>query len=213
MNGSSFEIQGLAAIDREISTHPFSPAEYAIVRRVIGATGDLDYQSLVSFSNHALRSGAAALASRQPIITDLPIVQLAVQPLLQATFLNPLQCASQNLNALETVNNTHQITTRLLQLAKAYPKSIFVIGQAIAALTALIELIEGGEIYPALVIATPAGLVDADVVKDRLQDSRVPTVCIRGRKGGLTAAFTIFNELTRLAWVAHHGHTHPPACP
>ncbi|NEO88199.1 MAG: precorrin-8X methylmutase [Spirulina sp. SIO3F2] len=208
MDGSSLDIQGLKVVDREISKHTFTPAEYAIVRRVIGETGDFEYQSLVAFSAGALQTGAEALATRQPVITDLPMVQLAVQPMVQATFLNALHCASQIL-APDALATPSTIVGGLTRLAKAYPNGIFVMGQAIAALTTLVELIEAEEIHPALVIATPAGLVDADVVKDRLQDSRIPNICVRGRKGGPTLAFTIFNELTRLAWVAHHARQNP----
>jgi len=37
------DAQSLAVIDREIGEHAFSPAEYEIVRRVIYATADFDY--------------------------------------------------------------------------------------------------------------------------------------------------------------------------
>ncbi|MEM8642392.1 MAG: precorrin-8X methylmutase [Cyanobacteria bacterium P01_G01_bin.54] len=219
MDGSQFDIaqldtpqldiQGLATVDREIGAHSFKPAEYAIVRRLIGETGDFEYQSLVAFSAGALQSGAAALRARQPIITDLPLVQMAIQSFVQSTFLNPLHCAGQVWGTAASP----PIASCLLQLAQAYPRSIFVMGQSLPALTALVELIEAGDTHPALVIATPAGLVDADVAKDRLQDSRIANICIRGRKGGPTLAVNIFKELTHLTWVAHHNAQQPHSQP
>ncbi|MGB0564185.1 MAG: precorrin-8X methylmutase [Spirulinaceae cyanobacterium] len=194
------DIQGLAAVDREIAAHSFSPAEYAIVRRLIGETGDFEYQSLAAFSNGALQSGADALRARQPIITDLPLVQMALHPFIQTTFLNPLHCAGQVWGTAASP----PIANCLVRLAHAYPNSIFVIGQSLPALTMLVELIEAGDTHPALVIATPAGLVDADVAKDRLQDSRIANICIRGRKGGPILAVNIFKELNHLAWVAQN---------
>ena len=41
------DAQSLAIIDHEIGAHTFSPAEYEIVRRVIYATADFEYQHLI----------------------------------------------------------------------------------------------------------------------------------------------------------------------
>ncbi|MCL2923691.1 MAG: precorrin-8X methylmutase, partial [Trichodesmium sp. MAG_R04] len=57
------DAQSLGIIDREIGPNALSPAEYEIVRRVIYTTADFEYKSLISFSEHALQSGAAALAA------------------------------------------------------------------------------------------------------------------------------------------------------
>jgi precorrin-8X/cobalt-precorrin-8 methylmutase len=46
------DAQSLAIIDGEIANHVFSPAEYEIVRRVIYATSDFEYKSLIRFSEH-----------------------------------------------------------------------------------------------------------------------------------------------------------------
>ena len=58
----------------------FSPAEYEIVRRVIYATGDFEYKSLIEFSERALQASAAALASRSTVIVDDAKVQAGIAP-------------------------------------------------------------------------------------------------------------------------------------
>jgi precorrin-8X/cobalt-precorrin-8 methylmutase len=88
-------------------------------------------------------------------------------------------------------------------LARRYPEAIFVVGQAQTALTAIVELIEAEEIRPALVIGTPAGFVDVDVAKARLNDSLVPHIRIDGRKGSAVVAVAIINGLVDLAWQAY----------
>ena len=65
------DAQSLAIIDSEIGDHIFSPAEYEIVRRVIYATSDFEYQSLIRFSEQALQVGAASLAARTTIVVDV----------------------------------------------------------------------------------------------------------------------------------------------
>ncbi|MEO0132915.1 MAG: precorrin-8X methylmutase, partial [candidate division WOR-3 bacterium] len=76
------DAQSLGIIDREIGDHLFSPAEYEIVRRVIYATADFEYKSLIRFSDQALQRGAAALAARTTIIVDVPMVQVGIAPLI-----------------------------------------------------------------------------------------------------------------------------------
>lgn len=197
------DAQNLALIDREIGNYEFSPAQYEIVRRVIYATGDFEYKSLIRFSDRALPAGAAALAARSTIIVDLPMVQVGITPHMQKTFANPVYCSvdAHNWHQKDQPNTAWGIET----LAKRYPEAIFVISQGQAALTALLELIESEEIRPALVIGTPAGFIDVDVAKQRLNDSNVPHIRIDGRKGSAVVATAIINGLVELAWQAY-GH-------
>lgn len=195
------DAQSLAIIDREMGDHVFSPAEYEIVRRVIYATADFEYQSLIRFSERALQAGAAALAARTTIVVDVPMVQVGITPRIQETFANPVYCSMEALTRpqKEKTKTAWGIQT----LARRYPEGIFVVGQAQTALTALVELIEAEEIKPALVIGTPSGFVDVDVAKDRLKDSLIPHIRIEGRKGSAVVAAAIVNGLVDLAWQAY----------
>jgi precorrin-8X/cobalt-precorrin-8 methylmutase len=134
------DAQSLAIIDSEIGDHIFSPAEYEIVRRVIYATADFKYKSLIRFSERALQAGAAALAARTTIVVDVPMVQVGIAQDIQNTFANPVYCS------LETVTRPQKEKSRaawgIETLAKRYPEGIFVVGQAQTALTALVELID-----------------------------------------------------------------------
>lgn len=195
------DAQSLAIIDREIGDHVFSPAEYEIVRRVIYATADFEYKSLIRFSERALQAGAAALAARTTIVVDVPMVQVGITPSIQTTFANPVYCS------MDALTRPQREKTRaawgIETLARRYPEGIFVVGHAQTALTALVELIEAEEIRPALVIGTPAGFVDADVAKERLQESLIPHIRTEGRKGSAVVAAAIVNGLVDLAWQAY----------
>ncbi len=195
------DAQSLGIIDHEIGDHVFSPAEYEIVRRVIYATADFEYKSLVRFSDQALQAGAAALAARTTIVVDVPMVQVGISPQILATFANPVYCS------MEAVTRPQREKTRtawgIQTLARRYPEAIFVIGQEQTALSALVDLIEAEEIKPALVIATPSGFVGADVAKSRLHDSMVPHIRIDGRKGSAVVSVAIVNGLVDLAWQAY----------
>ncbi|MBD2677806.1 MULTISPECIES: precorrin-8X methylmutase [Nostoc] len=194
------DAQSLAIIDSEIGDHVFSPAEYEIVRRVIYATADFEYKSLIRFSERALQAGAAALAARTTIVVDVPMVQVGIAYDIQNTFANPVYCS------MEALTRPQKEKTRaawgIETLAKRYPEGIFVVGQAQTALTALIDLIETEEIRPALIIATPVGFVNVDA-KARLQDSLVPHITIESRKGNAVIAAAIVDGLVDLAWQAY----------
>ena len=195
------DAQSLAIIDTELGDHIFSPAEYEIVRRVVYATADLEYKSLIRFSEQALQAGAAALVARTTIVVDAPMVQAAIAHDIQNTFANPVYCS---MEALTRPQKEKTLAAWGIEtLARRYPEGIFVVGQAQTALTALVELIAAEEIRPALVIATPVGFVNLEPVKARLQESLVPYITIEGRKGNAVVAAAIVDGLVDLAWQAY----------
>ncbi len=195
------DAQSLAIIDNEIGEHVFSPAEYEIVRRVIYATADFEYKTLIRFSESALQAAAAALAARTTIVVDSLMVQAGITYDIQNTFANGIYCST------DTPTRPQKEKTRVAwgmeTLAKRYPEGIFVVGQAQTALTALVDLIEAEEIRPALVIATPAGFINMDSAKQRLRDSLVPNITIDSRKGNAVVAVAIVNGIVDLAWQAY----------
>lgn len=195
------DAQSLAIIDSEIGDHIFWPAEYEIVRRVIYATSDFEYQSLIRFSEQALQVGAASLAARTTIVVDVPMVQASIAYDIQNTFANPVYCS------MEALTRPQKEKTRsawgIETLARRYPEGIFVIGQAQTALTSLVELIAAEEIRPALMVATPASFINSQTAKERLQESLVPCITIEGRKGNALVAAAIVEGLVDLAWQAY----------
>ncbi|PSN19918.1 precorrin-8X methylmutase [filamentous cyanobacterium CCP5] len=195
------DAQSLRVIDQEIGQHTFSPSEYAIVRRVIYATADFEYKSLIHFSDQALQSGAAALAARTTIIVDEPMVQVGITPGIQATFANPVYCSMDALTRPQ--KDKSRAAWGIETLAQRYPEGIFVIGSSQSALEALVNLIEADKVRPALVLGTPAGLLDVEPLKARLQDSLIPHIRIHGRKGSAVVAAAILDGLVELAWQAY----------
>ncbi|MBW4666711.1 MAG: precorrin-8X methylmutase [Cyanomargarita calcarea GSE-NOS-MK-12-04C] len=195
------DAQSLAIIDGEIEDRGFSPAEYEIARRVIYATADFEYKSLIQFSERALQAAAAALAARTTIVVDTLMVQVGIAYDIQNTFANPVYCSMDALTRPQTEKT--RAAWGIETLAKRYPEGIFVVGQAQTALTTLVDLIEAEEIKPALIIATPAGFVNVDTAKERLRDSLIPNITIEGRKGNAVVAAAIVDGLVDLAWQAY----------
>ena len=80
--------------------------------------------------------------------------------------------------------------------AKLDKPLIFAIGNAPTALMRLRELIEAGEVAPALVIGVPVGFVNVVESKEQIIESgAAPYIVARGRKGGSNVAAAIVNAL------------------
>ena len=74
--------------------------------------------------------------------------------------------------------------------------AIVVIGNAPTALFHLLDMLEAGDPRPAAIIAAPVGFVGAAESKERLMDeSAVPFLTVRGRRGGSAIASAAFNAL------------------
>ncbi|MDV2996685.1 MAG: Cobalt-precorrin-8 methylmutase [Chroococcidiopsis sp. SAG 2025] len=191
--------QSFAVIDREIGTYKdkFSPAEYAIVRRVIHSTADFEFQHLIRFSPNAIDAGIQAIRDRVPIITDVGMVKQGVVSLLRKTFDNPLISAVEGVEvALPGKTRTE---TGLIQSYEKFPTAIFAIGNAPTALLALCQELESASVLPALVIGAPVGFISVVESKAALARSPVNQIRVEGRKGGSSVAAAILNALIMLA--------------
>jgi precorrin-8X/cobalt-precorrin-8 methylmutase len=189
--------QSFAVIDREIGEHNFTPAEYAVVRRVIHSTADFEFTQLIQFSEGAIASGISALRNRTPIITDVGMVKQGVAGMVAKTFGNPLIAAVEQVTEAPPGKTRTQIG--LIECFEKYPSGIFVIGNAPTALLALCNQLPASSIQPALVIGAPVGFISVVESKDTLAQASVPQIRVEGRKGGSPVAAAILNALIVLA--------------
>jgi precorrin-8X/cobalt-precorrin-8 methylmutase len=191
--------QSFAIIDREIGTNKdkFSPAEYAIVRRVIHSTADFDFHHLIRFSPNAIEAGIQAIRDRVPIITDVGMVKQGVAGLVAKTFANPLISAVEGIEA--ALPGKTRTQTGLIQCYEQFPTAIFVIGNAPTALLALCQELESANTLPALVIGAPVGFISVVESKAALAQTSINQIRVEGRKGGSPVASAILNALIMLA--------------
>ncbi|MBD2109656.1 precorrin-8X methylmutase [Nodosilinea sp. FACHB-13] len=190
--------ESFALIDREVGEHGFTPAEYAVVRRVIHSTADFDFKELVRFSEGAIATATHHLSNGGPIIVDVTMVRQGVAGMVERTFQNPL------LTAVTLGDSPEDGRTRteagLLRCLEEHPNALVAIGNAPTALMALCDRIASGQAHPALVIGAPVGFVAVEASKQRLAQTPVPQIRVEGRKGGSPVAAAILNALLVLAW-------------
>ncbi|MBE9077476.1 precorrin-8X methylmutase [Romeria aff. gracilis LEGE 07310] len=193
--------QSFAVIDQEIGEHRFSPAEYAVVRRLIHSTADFQLASQLTFSATAIAAAAAALRQGTPIITDVSMVAQGIRGVVSRTWKNPIVVAIDRAEPLRPGQT--RTASGLLNCWQAYPDGIFVIANAPTALLALCEALCNQITHgkrPAFVLGAPVGFINVVESKQALAAIPVPQIRIDGRRGGSGAAAAIVNALLIWSW-------------
>lgn len=190
--------QSFAVIDREIGEHSLTPAEYAIVRRMIHSTADFEFKHLVRFSPAAIEGAIEALQQGVPIVTDVSMVKQGIVTMVSKTFQNPVISAVEQ--ASEALPDKTRTETGILACWQQFPQAIYAIGNAPTALLALCNCVKESEVKPTLVIGAPVGFIAVEESKAALAETSVAQIRVEGRKGGSPVAAAIVNALLVLAW-------------
>ena len=201
--GRGIEDESFAIIDREVGQHAYAESEWQVVRRVIHATADFEFKSLVAFGNNAIQAGIAALTGGCPVIVDVKMIAVGLNEQRLAAYGCTIHGfisdddvitranARNSTRAIEAMQKAHQLG--LLDGA------VVAIGNAPTALLEVLRLVRELGARPALVVGVPVGFVSAAESKDALIASSVPFIATRGRKGGSTIAVAILHALLFLS--------------
>ena len=203
--GRAIEHDSFAVIDREVGPHTYTPDQWPIVRRMIHANADFDFNGLTDFHPQAVNAGVAAILSRRArVVADVEMICVG----LSAPRLEHFGMTTHQFISDADVINTARAegTTRAVQaMRKAHrlgllDGAIVGIGNAPTALIELVRLIREEGARPALVVGMPVGFVSAAESKDLMaQSAAIPWMVIRGRKGGSTLVVAAIHALFGLA--------------
>lgn len=170
------------------------------VVRMVHACGMPDIVDDVAFSPDAAKAGQSALRAGATILTDSEMVAHGIsRSLLPAS--NALLCLinERTVPALAERLGTTRSAAAVELWRPDLEGALVAIGAAPTALFRLLELLDEGAPRPALVIATPAGVVGAAEAKEALIESEydVPYLTLRGRRGGSALAAAAVNALAQ----------------
>jgi precorrin-8X/cobalt-precorrin-8 methylmutase len=201
--GRSIEDGSFAVIDAEAGAHDFGPAEWQVVRRVIHATADFEFKTLMRFHPRAVAAGVAALRGGCPVLVDVKMI---------AAGLNEERLASYGCSVLSYISDAEVIataqernSTRAIEaMRKAHrlgklDGAVVAIGNAPTALLETVRLVREEGAAPALVIGVPVGFVSAAESKEAALSLPLPYIVARGRKGGSPLAVAIIHALLLLS--------------
>jgi hypothetical protein len=96
-------------------------------------------------------------------------------------------------------------------LAPELHGGVAVIGNAPTALLSLLDMVDAGQVRPALIIGMPVGFVAAAEAKSELLRRDVPYITVEGTRGGTPLAVAAVNTLLRRATAAERPTTRKTA--
>jgi precorrin-8X/cobalt-precorrin-8 methylmutase len=196
-NGAEIYRRSFALIRHEADLDRFEPVEERIAVRIIHACGIVEVASDLFFSPGVARAAAAAIEAGAPILCDSRMVADGITrarlPSNNAVICTLNDPAVPNLAAeLGTTRSAAAMELWRDHLGGA----IVAIGNAPTALFRLFEMLDEGISPPAAIVGMPVGFIGAAESKEALiADGRVPSIVVRGRKGGSAMAAAAINAL------------------
>ena len=203
--GQAIEHDSFAIIDAEAGPCRYSEVQWPIVRRMIHANADFEFNGLTDFHPEAVSAGIAAmLRGGTPVVADVEMI---------CSGLSAPRLAHFGMRAHQFISDADVIaqaqaenTTRAVQAMRKARRqglldgAIVGIGNAPTALIELVRQIREEGVRPALVVGMPVGFVSAAESKDLMAElDAVPWIVIRGRKGGSTLVVAALHALLALA--------------
>ena len=188
----SFEIITELLGDRKLDSE-----NELVIKRVIHTTADFDYADNLVFSPHAVKLGIEALKGGCDIVTDTQMARSGISKATLAKLGGEVHCfmSDPDVAAEARARGVTRALVSMEKAAKLEKPCIFAIGNAPTALIRIRELMDAGELTPALVIGVPVGFVNVVESKELIIESSVPHIVARGRKGGSNVAAAIVNAL------------------
>lgn len=201
--GRKIEHDSFAIVDAEAGQHHYSNDQWQVVRRMIHATADFEFNGLTSFHPDAIVAGMNAIFAGANIIADVEMITVGLStPRLRHFGMSVHQFISDD-DVIATAKQ--QNSTRAVQaMRKAHQLglldgAIVAIGNAPTALLEIDQLIRNQGAKPALIVGMPVGFVSAAESKEIISHSATPWIITTGRKGGSTLVVATLHALFSIA--------------
>ena len=203
--GRAIEHDSFSIIDREVGSHAYAPEQWPVVRRMIHANADFEFNGLTRFHPDAVEAALRAiLAHSTRLVADVEMICVGLsQPRLRHFGLGTHQFISDAdvIERAQAEGSTRAVQAmRKAQRLGLLDGAIVGIGNAPTALIEVVRLIREEGARPALVLGMPVGFVSAAESKALMAEvTEVPWIVIDGRKGGSTLVVAALHALLGLA--------------
>ncbi len=196
-DGAEIYRRSFAIIRSEADLARFSPDEERVAVRIIHACGMVEVAADIMFSAGAVLAGIAALKAGARILCDSRMVSNGITR-ARLPGANEVICTLDcpSVPALSVRLGTTRTAAAMELWRDKLDGAVVAIGNAPTALFRLLELLDEGAPTPACVVGMPVGFVGAAEAKEALMaDTRIPRLCVRGRKGGSAMTAAAINAL------------------
>ncbi|NOQ26044.1 MAG: hypothetical protein GQ564_11830 [Bacteroidales bacterium] len=186
-------------IEDLVDLSAFSKQVKPVIKRIIHTTGDIEFAQMCYLNEDAVLSGMNAIRNSCNIITDVQMVATGINRKNLQAFNCDIHTAI-SLPEVEKIALEKNITRAIAAADYLKPlmnKAIVMCGNAPTFLYRVMEMIDSGEINPALIVAFPVGFVGAAESKEQLltYSDRVPIISNKGNKGGSAICSAVLNAL------------------
>ena len=193
------EKRSMEIITSELNGRTWPEPQFSIVKRCIHTSADFDYADNLKFSPDAENIGVKAIRSGAHIVTDTKMAAAGINKNKLAEYGGQVHCFISDDDVAKAAKERGCTRATICmekgaEIAKDHPV-IFAIGNAPTALVRLAEMIDAGEVKPALIIGAPVGFVNVVESKELIMDRDIPFIVPAGRKGGSNIAATICNAM------------------
>ncbi len=188
------------SLDGDASQASLSSAEQYVLHRIVRAEGDPAIAADVRFTTGAVDAALESLKQAKRVVTDVRMVQVGISRASLARHGVTTDCLIDVPEVAERARRegTTRSVAAVRELAPHMDGAIVAVGNAPTALLALLDLIDSGQVDPAMVIGMPVGFVACPESKAELAAREVPHITILGRRGGSSAAAATVNALLDL---------------
>lgn len=202
--GQKIEHSSFDIVTKEAGEHDYTDDQWQVVRRMIHATADFEFNGLAEFHPKAIEAGIQAILAGKALTADVEMICVGLsKPRLKHFGVETHQFISDE-DVIEKAKA--EGTTRAVQaMRKAHQQGlleggIIGIGNAPTALLEVKRLIKEEGLKPAIIIGMPVGFVSAEESKDELAlIDDIPWIISRGRKGGTTLVVSAIHALLAIA--------------
>lgn len=202
--GRRIEHDSFAIVDAEAGDHAYSGDQWQVVRRMIHATADFDFNGLTGFHPGAIDAGVKAIRSGAPLVADVEMICVGLSRPRLAHFGITVHhfIADPDVIARAEQHNSTRAVQAMRKAASLglLAGGIVAVGNAPTALLEVVRLIRDENLKPALVIGMPVGFVSAAESKAAVSAlEQTPWIVTHGRKGGSTLVVAAIHALLALA--------------
>jgi precorrin-8X/cobalt-precorrin-8 methylmutase len=195
-DGAAIYARSFAIIRAEADLAGFSDEEARVGVRMIHACGMVDLASDIKFNGgfaqvarEALLAGCSVLCDSRMVADGVTRARLPAGNEVICTLAEP------SVASLAVRLGTTRSAAALHLWGDRLGGALVAIGNAPTALFHLLELLDQGAPRPAAIIGVPVGFVGAAESKEALAAYAIPSVIVRGRRGGSAMAAAAVNAL------------------
>ena len=203
INDHPIFLESIRFIKSKLTKNNFNCIESKVLERLIHTSGDFQIQELLEFSENACETTLESLRLGAPILTDTDMAAAAIRAMASKSHGNSVFSAKKwvvdNLE-ITCTKTAYGIEHAWLELSKKYLgklSPIVVFGSSPTALEKLLDILEGCNNRPSLIIGMPVGFIGVEKSKKRLCATNLPYIVMGSTRGGAAMAGATINALLR----------------